>query len=106
MTNYPNVTPKFERETKAVKGPFYVRKGACIICDLPPQTTPRCIKMKEAKCNTEKYCHVYKQPETVEELDLMIEAAENSCVSAIRYCGTDPAILARLSPDLCDAEQT
>lgn len=105
--HHPMVPPLFEREEKAVPGPFYVAKDQCIICEFPPSISPRCIRMNDALCNSEKYCHVFKQPETEEELDSMVAAMRDSCVKAIRYCGTDPKILKRLSSlglrDLCDA---
>eukprot|EP00112_Aurelia_sp_Birch-Aquarium-sp1_P011799 Seg24814.1 transcript_id=Seg24814.1/GoldUCD/mRNA.D3Y31 product="hypothetical protein" protein_id=Seg24814.1/GoldUCD/D3Y31 len=105
----PMVTTLFEREADAVEGAFYVAKGECILCDLPSYLAPLCIKTKLGSCTDEQYCHIYKQPETSEELDTVIEAMEGSCVQAIRYCGTDIAILKKLiSHDLahlCDAKE-
>jgi len=105
----PMVDPLYEREDDAVPGPFYVMKDQCIICDFPPELAPRCIRMKNAQCNADKYCHVYKQPETLKELDSVFEAMAGSCVQAIRYCGTDPRVLSRLTAlgmsDLCDATE-
>jgi hypothetical protein len=50
---------------------------------------------------------VERQPETDEEIAAVIEAACGSCVEAIRYCGTDPEILAKFRDlgyeRLCDA---
>ena len=112
MDNNPRqqmVEPLYEREADAVAGPFYVVKDQCIICDFPPELAPKCIKMKDAPCNADKYCHVYRQPETQEEIDTVIEAMAGSCVQAIRYCGTDPILLDRLvslgMADLCDATE-
>jgi hypothetical protein len=50
---------------------------------------------------------IERQPETEEEIAAVIEAACGSCVEAIRYCGTDAMILAKLKElgyeRLCDA---
>jgi len=112
MRDYPLVTPKFEREPDNAPGPFYVIKGHCIICTLPPQTAPQSITWSQQTfrrdcedCPT--HCRVERQPETETELAAVMEAAIYSCVEAIRYCGTDPDILARFRAKgmerLCDA---
>jgi hypothetical protein len=53
------------------------------------------------------HCRIERQPETDEQIAAAIEAACSSCVEAIRYCGTDPKILARFRElgyeRLCDA---
>ncbi|MDB6149834.1 MAG: hypothetical protein JWQ44_1282, partial [Chthoniobacter sp.] len=107
--NAQMVSPREQRSPEAVAGPFYVVSDQCIICDLPPETAPSSIRFHfTANCgDCPHYCYVYKQPETREELDRIIEAARRSCVEAIRYCGTDPYVLQRLSvagyARLCDA---
>jgi hypothetical protein len=107
----PLVTPRYDREPDGIPGPFYVTKQ-CVICALPVETAPANISWdedwKQRGCTgCVKHCRVTKQPETVKELDLIIEALEASCVGAIRYCGTDRAILARLESrgliKFCDA---
>lgn len=103
------VSPRYGRATDAVPGPFYVRSEQCITCALPPDMAPENIRFHHTPpCdNCSNYCYVHKQPQTPAELDLIIEAMCGSCVSAIRYCGTDPAILHRLREagmaELCDA---
>jgi hypothetical protein len=113
MRDYPLVTPKFEREPDNAPGPFYVIKGQCIICGLPPETAPKSITWSAETfrfndcmdCPT--HCRIERQPATEEELAAVIEAASGSCVEAIRYCGTDPEILSRFRAEglerLCDA---
>ena len=113
MRDYPLVTPKFEREPDNAPGPFYVIKDQCTLCALPPETAPANITWSERTfqrscgetCPT--HCRVAKQPETAEELALVMEASRCSCIAAIRYCGTDPEILARFRAvgleSLCDA---
>lgn len=42
-------------------------------------------------------CFFKKQPSTPEELERAINAVHVSCTGAVRYCGSDPAVLARLA---------
>jgi len=106
------VYPLYEREPDGAPGPFYVIKNLCIICGLPPETAPQNITWSNQTfrrgcedCPT--HCRVEHQPKTENELNAVIEAACNSCVEAIRYCGTDPEIIARFKAcgheRLCDA---
>jgi hypothetical protein len=106
------VHPLYEREPDSVPGPFYVVKGMCLLCALPPETAPENVQWDEqfqrAACSgCPNHCRVVRQPETPHEADSLIEAAVGSCVEAIRYCGTDPEILTRLRKNgyerLCDA---
>jgi hypothetical protein len=93
-----------------VDGPFYVT-DFCIICFTPPEIAPRNIlEHYKPHCSAgcpHSSCYVGKQPENDEELELMIEAMEMSCVRAIRYCGTDPVVIEKLSArglaEQCDA---
>ena len=112
MRDYPLVTPKFEREPDNAPGPFYVIKDQCILCALPPETAPQNItwdaQFQQTDCTgCPNHCRVERQPQTPEELAVVIEAACHSCVEAIRYCGTDPEILTRFRAQglerLCDA---
>lgn len=84
------VEPLYEREPDSVSGPFYVVKDTCIICALPPETAPKNITwdsgFQAGGCEgCPNHCRVERQPETAEELALMVEAACGSCVEAIRY---------------------
>jgi hypothetical protein len=106
------VEPLFEREPDSVTGPFYVVKGLCILCALPPETAPKNIQwdekfQRDGCLGCPNHCRVVRQPETSDEAERLIEAAVGSCVEAIRYCGTDPEILARFQKQgcerLCDA---
>jgi len=112
MSQEDLVQPLYEREPDSVPGPFYVMKDQCILCALPPELAPQTIAWDEqfqhSGCvGCPNHCRVEKQPETPEELDLIIQAACYSCVEAIRYCGTDPKILARFRDlgyeRLCDS---
>lgn len=112
MRELPLVTPKFEREPDNAPGPFYVIKDHCLLCALPPQTAPKNItwdpEFQRGACDgCPNHCRVERQPQTPDEVALVIEAAVCSCVEAIRYCGTDPEILERFRARglerLCDA---
>jgi hypothetical protein len=112
MGDYPLVTPKFERQQDNASGPFYVIKDHCILCALPPETAPENItwdaEFQRGGCTgCPNHCRVERQPQTPEELELVIDAACGSCVEAIRYCGTDPQVIARFRDlgleRLCDA---
>lgn len=108
---FPMVEPLYEPEEGNAPGPFYVIKGICILCAVPPETAPQNIKWDEAyqsgctECPTN--CRIAKQPETPREIEQVIKAASQSCIEAIRYCGTDPAVLARFQElgmgGYCDA---
>ena len=108
----PLVQPLTERLEENAPGAFYVEKEACLTCSIPRDTAPTCIayaswKVYPAEGRCPDHCAVTKQPTSEEELELMIEAVEGSCVSAIRYCGSDPYTLKKLregqSAHCCDA---
>jgi hypothetical protein len=112
MSQEDLVQPLYEREPDGIPGPFYVMKGMCILCAMPPEVAPETIswdaEFQRSGCvGCPTHCRVEKQPETPDELDRIIEAACASCIEAIRYCGTDPKILARFRDlgyeRLCDA---
>ena len=108
------VTPLYEREPDNAPGPFYVVEGLCLLCSLPVDTAPanitwsaELLQRGHGYGTCPSHCRVERQPQTPEELTCVIEAAQGSCVQAIRYCGTDPEILARFRAaglsSLCDA---
>jgi len=101
------VQPLEEREPDNAPGPFYVIKGRCILCALPPELAAPNITwdvsfQRSGFVGCPNHCRVERQPETPEELDRIIEAACASCVEAIRYCGTDPRIIARFKELGCE----
>ena len=75
-----------------VPGPFYTT-GGCTACGAPEEAAPDLL----APLSDDNY-HTYfvRQPVTVEEIERACHAAEVCCVSALRYAGTDPAIIRRL----------
>lgn len=110
-SRFPMVEPLYEPEEGNAPGPFYVIKGICILCAVPPETAPQNIKWDEAyqsgctDCPTN--CRIAKQPETPREIEQVIAAVRDSCIEAIRYCGTDPVVIARFQElgmgGYCDA---
>jgi len=102
------VTPREVPFSVNATGPFYVT-DQCILCALPVETALANIQWHyEAGCTAcPRSCHVIKQPEDEDELAAVIAAMLGSCVQAIRYRGSDPAILRRLvdlgAGQLCDA---
>jgi hypothetical protein len=75
-------------------GPFYVTTQ-CILCGLPSETAPKNIGY-HPDCDSPSNCRLFKQPENLSELTLVLEAMAHSCVEGIRYRGTDSVILDRL----------
>lgn len=102
------VTPREVSYHANISGPFYVT-DQCIICSLPVEIAPKNFQWHyEAGCTDCPHsCYAIKQPETQDELSAVIEAMLGSCVQGIRYRGTDPEILKRLTSlgaeGLCDA---
>ncbi len=99
------------RHPKNIDGPFYSLAygvenlnechSECLDCELPQAEAPKLIKnLYDDDGDT----YFIKQPETSEEIEQAIAAADVCCVEAIRYGGTDLDILRqmRLISDLCD----
>ncbi len=93
---------RFENHPQSAPGDFYVCNHECIFCGDPHVVAPDMIGWAEDGGDAYLHCVWKKQPETPEELDQAIAAFNASCVSAYRYAGSDPAILNRLGPDVCD----
>jgi len=83
------------------KGDFYIGNGECIACGAPQAEAPDLIDHGK-----DGHCYFKKQPQTEEEFDQAINAMMVSCISALRYGGTEEKILKRLHEDgmadLCD----
>jgi ferredoxin len=83
------------------KGDFYINNGDCISCGAPQAEAPDIIEH-----GSDGHCYFKKQPQTEIELDQAIGALMVSCISALRYGGTEEKILKRLYEDglseLCD----
>ena len=73
-----------------VPGDFYVQCESCIHCGAPEAEAPDLMEM------THTGCYFKKQPETEEETERAINALTVSCISAVRYRGTNKEILMRI----------
>ncbi len=99
------------RFPKNVPGPFYTLgfrfadgsgwRGECLACEAPEVEAPDLLAPL-ANGNYDTY--FVKQPTTPEEIEEACRAIEVCCVVALRYGGTDPAIIKRLGnkPAFCD----
>jgi len=100
--------PKLVREPENVPGPFYVAKGQCIICMLPVESAPELMGYHQdtSGTNANSHCYFKKQPTTPEEIALAVEIVNHACCGALRYCGSDPAIIDKIlkghNPDSVD----
>lgn len=88
------------RFEKNVPGPFYTT-GECLACDAPEHEAPDLLAPLE---NDNYDTYFVRQPETPAEVERACRALEVCCVAALRYGGTDPAIIRRLGndPTYCD----
>lgn len=107
MSRDQQVPSVFEREDDSVPGAFYVVKGLCVHCAITVETAPSSVSWGTSNAACPHHCRVEHQPRNEAELSNIINAACRSCVEAIRYCGTDPAVIARFREraraHLCDA---
>jgi len=81
-----NTTP----DPNNVPGDFYVQCDSCILCGAPEAEAPDLMEM------TDTGCYFKKQPETEEETARAINALTVSCISAVRYRGTNEEILKKI----------
>jgi hypothetical protein len=83
-----------------VPGPFYTT-GECTACGAPEAEAPELL----ARLTNENYdTYFLRQPQTTEEVEHACRAIEVCCTKALRYAGTDPAIIQRLGnrAEYCD----
>jgi len=75
--------------------------GDCLACGAPESVAPELLAKLDLS-NSKTY--FVRQPETTTELELACFAMESCCVNALRYCGTEKAIISRLDndPRYCD----
>ena len=94
----PMNSRRYEAEPENAPGDFYVERGTCIICMLPVETAPGIFGFHDASVasgsHAGSHCYVARQPATPAEVTQTIEALTRSCCQAIRYAGSDPAIIA------------
>jgi hypothetical protein len=74
-------------------------------CTAPENEAPDLIGFDAAAVGG-YHCYFKRQPQEPEELDRAIKAVWAGCCAAVRYSGTDPAIIRKLSDlgvaDTCD----
>ena len=91
--------PKFTPHPKSALGDFYVVKGECLACGVPPVVAPDLVGWADDKV---PHCCWKKQPETPAELERAIAVLEAQELECHRYAGTDPAIVNRVLSIYCD----
>ena len=84
------------RDPRNVPGPFYVQKDCCMLCYLAVDSAPELLAPPECHYGEWQGCRFKRQPQTSEEIDRAIKAMWVSEIAALRYSGSDPAILKRL----------
>jgi hypothetical protein len=82
-----------QRVPENAPGDFYVEAGCCTSCCLPHGEAPELLNDPDEPF---KECYFRRQPRTPEEVDRAVEAICVSEVCALRYGGTDPAIIDKL----------
>jgi hypothetical protein len=91
------------RYSENSQGDFYVENAVCTSCGAPQAEAPDLIEHSNFEYG---HCYFKKQPETEGEIDQAINAITVSCISGLRYGGTDEKILKRLyeigEADQCD----
>jgi hypothetical protein len=75
------------------QGDFYVVDGDCITCGAPEAEAPDLIEHQKGEYG---HCYFKRQPETEDEINRAINAVAVSCISGLRYRGTDESILKKL----------
>ena len=76
-------------------GDFYTT-GECLACGFPEHEAPECLASLDADDNRVGDTYFLRQPMTTAEIRNACAAAKVCCVDAIRYAGTDPAVLVEL----------
>jgi hypothetical protein len=82
-----------DRYPENSQGDFYVENGVCTACGAPEAEAPDLIVHSNFEYG---HCFFKKQPETEDEIERAINAIAVSCISGLRYGGTDEKILKRL----------
>ena len=88
-----------ERTPPNAEGDFYVEKDRCLSCMAPEYEAPELMGYDE-----QVGCYFKMQPATPDELNHAIEAVGVSCIAALRYGGSDSAVLERLRAKGCKTE--
>lgn len=76
------------------EGDFYVLDGMCMACAAPEHEAPELMAHDPDGLG---HCYFKRQPATSQELQRATRAVSVGCCDAVRYGGTDPAVLAQLA---------
>jgi hypothetical protein len=87
-----------ERYHLNAPGDFYVVQDECIICCAPEHAAPDLMGffVDPDGSHRRSHCYFKRQPTTNDERRQAIDAIRASCCCALRYAGSDPAVLAAL----------
>jgi hypothetical protein len=106
MPNGPK-PPRAVHELNA-PGAFYVEREMCIVCRAPERAAPDLMGFFDDPDGSGRRSHCYfkRQPRTAAEVGRALEAIHVSCCGAVRYGGSDPAVVRELARrgdgDACD----
>lgn len=78
-------------------GPFYVVNQDCMTCGYPHLLAPDLMAWERNSEGRELHCYFRKQPETSQEIEQAVNAVNGSCCGALRYSGSDPKTIKRIS---------
>ncbi|MEY3445184.1 MAG: hypothetical protein RLZZ519_3465 [Bacteroidota bacterium] len=79
-------------------GDFYSVYGQCTLCGAPE------VEAMGLMGHSNEGCYFIRQPQTAAELEFAINAVAVSCVAAVRYAGTDQAVIQQLHDLGCGSE--
>jgi hypothetical protein len=86
-------------------GDFYVEDGMCLACTAPEHEAPD-LMAHDPSAHAGYHCYFKRQPTTVGELERAIWAVTVACCGAVRYAGSDAAVIRRLeelgAAEMCD----
>jgi len=83
---------KYARFPLNVPGEFYVADKWCMACEAPEHEAPDLMANEPGS----GHCYFRRQPVTADELACAVMAVAVGCCGAVRYAGTDPAVIEQL----------
>lgn len=92
----PAITPDQPHLMNA-PGAFYVVNQDCMSCGYPHVLAPDLMAWEMNSDGRVAHCYFRKQPETSLEVEQAVNALKGSCCDALRYAGSDPDIIKRIS---------
>jgi hypothetical protein len=92
----PAKTGDRPRHPLNIAGDFYTEADVCMLCGSPEA------EAMGLMTHSNEGCYFIKQPETDAEIECAINAVAVSCISAVRYGGTNQKIIERLHELKCE----